>query len=271
VTVRSWSDPDVCNPVPLSPETARLYAVDFPRPSGEGGPLFRHGHQKNYRGDPAPLLFYDPLNGDRPQPGMGPRLASTRWIEIVAGASQREHRFARVLQALVTDLEGFLLVERRRDLLPSGRGAVPPLREPRIGVLVDHLLRYRCDGRDDVEDECGLLYRALPFWTRVEEQAASRGGAVVDELWPARTGSRRPESRGSTTRPRRSARSAAGPSSTCSSTGSSSGAAGGPRRRSVLGRRRIRQPPAGIADPAPRRASQALADVSRPTSIRTSI
>ena len=66
VTVRAWSDPDVCNPVPLSSETARLYAVDFPRPSGGGGPLYRVGHQKNFRGEPiaAPLLFFDPHHPD---------------------------------------------------------------------------------------------------------------------------------------------------------------------------------------------------------------
>src|SRR6185503_7130095 len=66
VTVRAWSDPDVCNPVPLSSETARLYPVDFPRPTAGGGPLYRFGHQKNFRGEPiaAPLRFYDPGNGD---------------------------------------------------------------------------------------------------------------------------------------------------------------------------------------------------------------
>ena len=168
VTVHAWSDPDVCNPVPLSAETARLYPVDFPRPTGGGGPLYRAGHQKNFRGEPigAPLRFYDPGNGD---PGhnrvWGRDSLNPRWIELVRRSPVNVNTAPReVLMALVTDLEGFLLVERRRDLLPSGRGAVSssPCGSPGSAYSWTSL-RYRYDGRDDSGDECGLLYRTVPF------------------------------------------------------------------------------------------------------------
>lgn len=188
VTVRSWSDPDVCNPVPLSSETARLYAVDFPRPSGEGGPLYRHGHQKNWRGDPvgAPLLFFDPSNPDPLHHAVwGRDSLNPGWIELVRRSPVNVNTAPReVLAALLTDLEGFLLVERRRDLSPSGRGAASssPCASPGAGYSWA-TLRYRYDGRDESGGECGLLYRTVPF---TGPGGRSRDGipvsAVVEEI-----------------------------------------------------------------------------------------
>ncbi|MBI3857085.1 MAG: hypothetical protein HY293_15470, partial [Planctomycetes bacterium] len=192
VSVRAWSDPDVCNPVPLSSETARLYAVDFPRPSGEGGPLFRFGHQRNFRGEPlaAPLLFFDPQNPDPSHNKVwGRDSLNPGWIEIVRRSPVNVNSAPReVLMALITDLEGFLLVERRRDLLPSGRGAdsTSPCASPGSAYAWTSL-RYRYDGREDAGDECGLLYRTLPF---TGPGGRSRGGipaaAVVDEILACR-------------------------------------------------------------------------------------
>jgi hypothetical protein len=192
VTVHAWSDPDVCNPVPLSSETARLYAVGFPRPSGEGGPLFRFGHQKNYRGEPvsAPLLFFDPQNGN-PSHNLvwGRDSLNPQWIEIVRRSPVNVNTAPReVLAALITDLEGFLLVERRRDLLPSGRGAASssPCASPGSGYSWTSL-RYRYDGQDNSGGECGALYRTVPF---TGPGGRSTGGipaaAVVGEILACR-------------------------------------------------------------------------------------
>ncbi|MFN3487196.1 MAG: hypothetical protein ACK44W_17155, partial [Planctomycetota bacterium] len=68
LTVRSWSDSDVAHPIPLSAEAARSSGtpVSYGRPSGGGRPLYRYGHQKNFRGEPVPgpLLFFDPERPD---------------------------------------------------------------------------------------------------------------------------------------------------------------------------------------------------------------
>jgi len=168
VTVRAWSDPDVCNPVPLSSETARLHAVDFPRPSGGGGPLYRVGHQKNFRGEPiaAPLLFFDPQNPDPAHARVWGRDSLVpRGIELVRRAPVNVNTAPReVLMALVTDLEGVLLVERRRDLLPSGRGAASssPCASPGSAYGWTSL-RYRYDGTQDDGSEIGELHRTRPF------------------------------------------------------------------------------------------------------------
>ena len=192
LTAAAWTDGDVCNPVPLSAETAALYALKFPRPSRDGGPLYRYGHQKNFRGEPiqAPLLFFDPNNSD-PAHNMvwGRDSLNPQWIELVRRAPVSVNTASReVLMSLLTDLEGFLLVERRRDLSPSGRGAVSlsPCSSPGAAYSWTSL-RYRYDGRDRSGDECGLLYRTVPFTgpggrTRDGIPAA----AVVDELLACR-------------------------------------------------------------------------------------
>jgi hypothetical protein len=188
VTVRAWSDPDVCNPVPLSSEAAGLYAVDFPRPLGDAGPIFRFGHQKNFRGEQirAPLLFFDPQNPDPAHNRIwGRDSLNPQWIEIVRRSPVNVNTASReVLMALITDLEGFLLVERRRDLAPLGRGAasLSPCKSPGSGYSWTSL-RYRYDGRDDDGAECGLLYRTVPF---TGPGGRSTGGipaeTVVDEI-----------------------------------------------------------------------------------------
>ncbi|HZE97326.1 MAG TPA: PilX N-terminal domain-containing pilus assembly protein, partial [Planctomycetota bacterium] len=188
VTVAAWSDRHVCNPVPLSAETAGQYALDFPRPHGDAGPVYRYGHQKNWRGDRilAPLLFFDPRNPDPAHHAVwGRDSLNPQWIEIVGRAPVNVNTAPReVLMALVTDLEGFLLVERRRDLTPSGRGAASssPCASPGAAYSWTSL-RYRYDGRDQSGDECGLLYRTLPFTgPGGRSRAGIPASAVVDEI-----------------------------------------------------------------------------------------
>ncbi|MBV8878502.1 MAG: hypothetical protein JO332_00930 [Planctomycetaceae bacterium] len=168
ITVAAWSDPDVCNPVPLSAEASTLSGTSLPRPLDGGGALYRYGHQKNYRGEPiqAPLLFFDRRNPD-PAHNMvwGRDSLNPQWIEIVRRAPVNVNTAPReVLMALITDLEGFLLLERRRDLSPSGRGAasLSPCKSPGAAYSWTSL-RYRYDGQDRSGDECGLLYRTRPF------------------------------------------------------------------------------------------------------------
>src|SRR6185295_10476780 len=144
------------------------YAMTFPRPKAAGSPVYRYGHQKNFRGEqiPAPLLFFDPRNGDPAHNAVwGRDSLNPQWIEIVARAPVNVNTAPReVLAALITDLEGFLLVERRRDLSPSGRGAASLSACGSPGSAYSWTsLRYRYDGKGQSGDECGLLYRTVPF------------------------------------------------------------------------------------------------------------
>ncbi len=198
LTVRAWTDPDVCNPVPLSAEAARLGAVAFPRPTGDAGPIYRAGHQKNWRGEPlqAPLRFFDPADADPAHNAVwGRDSLHPQWIEIVRRAPVNVNTAPReVLLALLIDLEGFLLVERRRDLLPSGRGAASfaPCSSPGAAYSWT-TLRYRYDGRDAVGDECGLLYRTLPFTGPGGRNRDGIAAApVVDEILACRERRRSP-------------------------------------------------------------------------------
>lgn len=198
ITAAAWSDPDVCNPVPLSAEVAGQHAIPFERPRVAGAPLYRSGHQKNFRGEPiaAPLLYFDPANGDPAHNAVwGRDSLNPQWIEIVGRAPVNVNTAPReVLAALITDLEGFLLVERRRDLSPSGRGAasLSPCASPGAAYSWTSL-RYRYDGKDQSGDECGLLYRTVPF---TGPGGRSRDGipaaVVVDEILACRERRRSP-------------------------------------------------------------------------------
>jgi len=198
LTASAWTDPDVCNPVPLNAEAARLGAVEYARPRGDAGPIYRAGHQRNYRGEPlqAPLAFFDPANPDPAHNAVwGRDSLNPRWIELVRRAPVNVNTAPReILMALLIDLEGFLLVERRRDLLPSGRGAASfaPCSSPGSAYSWT-TLRYRYDGRDAAGDECGLLYRTVPF---TGPGGRNRDGipaaAVVDEILACRERRRSP-------------------------------------------------------------------------------
>jgi hypothetical protein len=188
ITVAAWSDPDVCNPVPLSAETAPLYPIPFPRPSDGGRPVYRYGHQKNFRGEriQKPLMFFDPRNPDSAHNMIwGRDSLNPQWIELVRRAPVNINTAPReVLMALITDLEGFLLVERRRDLSPSGRGAafLSPCSSPGSAYTWTSL-RYRYDGQDRSGDECGLLYRTVPFTgPGGRSRDGIPAGVVVDEI-----------------------------------------------------------------------------------------
>jgi hypothetical protein len=190
VTLRSWSDPGVANPVPLSAETLHAYAIDFPRPTAGSGPIFRYGHQKNSDGEPirAPLLFFDPAHPDPTHHAIwGRDSLNPQWIEIVSRSPVNINTAPReVLMALLIDLEGFFLAERRRDLSLSGRGAVSPCGSPGGGYSWTSL-RYSYDGRGNEGDECGFLYRTVPFVGPGGRSAAGiPAAAVVQEILACR-------------------------------------------------------------------------------------
>jgi hypothetical protein len=173
VTVCSWTDPDVANPVPLSEAVAGepWYPVAYARPGGR----YRHGHQTNFRGEAiaAPLDFHDPAAGAASGALWGRDSVNPGWIEIVARSPVNVNTARReVLVALLVDLEGFFVLERRREL-PGGYAWSD--------------LRYTYDATGTEGDECGFLRRTFPLvgpgGRRTEGVSAE---AVADEILACR-------------------------------------------------------------------------------------
>ncbi len=179
LTVNSWSDPDVCEPVPLSSAAEAHCPVPFQRPEG----IYRYGHQRDARGTliKAPLLPFDPGAGNPTHNALwGRDSLNPQWIEIVRRSPVNVNTARReVLMALLIDLEGVFLVERRRET-PDGYAWAG--------------LRYSYDGAGGDGEEGGLLYRKLPFTG--QGGRGTRGipaEAVVDEILACR--SRKPSPR----------------------------------------------------------------------------
>lgn len=169
LTVRSWSDSDVAHPIPLSAEAARSSGtpVSYGRPSGGGRLLYRYGHQKNFRGEPVPgpLLFFDPERPDAAHNAIwGYDSLNPQWIEIVSRSPVHVNAAPReVLLALLTDLEGVFVVARRRSPPdPVAAASASPCRSPG-GAYAWTALRYTYDAAGQEGDECGFLYRTVPF------------------------------------------------------------------------------------------------------------
>ena len=129
VTVQSWQDDTVCNPVPLSAAMLNEYPIKYYR-DGMTGPVYRFG--SNHRGFDA---LQKPITGDLktvpPCPGNVARpddpsffpavlhsldVLNPQYIELVKRAPVNVNTAPlEVLVALLTDLKGFFVADRRRD------------------------------------------------------------------------------------------------------------------------------------------------------------
>jgi hypothetical protein len=125
VTTYAWVDPCVANPVPLSMGKLADYPVQYYRGTP---PVFRHGSMvsgKDSKGDdvtPPGGLNTCPqvcAGGAHDNPAIrvyGLDTLNPQWIEIVARAPVNPNAASReVLVALLTDLRGFFLADRRRN------------------------------------------------------------------------------------------------------------------------------------------------------------
>ncbi len=197
LTTHSWTDRSVANPVPLSAHVADpalgAYQVAYERPSG----LYRYGHNRNYVGASiaAPLLFHLPGNSNPFHHAIyGVDSLNPQWIEIVARSPVNVNTARReVLMALLIDLEGVFVVERRRD-----NPYTPPSAEfgwggmtggyGWMGQILTYDSAFGPSGPAWGEgDECGFLYRTIPF---VGPGGKSGSGidasAIVDEILACR-------------------------------------------------------------------------------------
>jgi hypothetical protein len=127
--IHTWSDGQVCNPVPLSEEAIDAYHRQLlhTRPIDKltGERITRYGRGKTKTGEPnrAPMLFY----GTEPDRASTTDIASTSiygldelnpcYIEITSRAPVNINTAPReILVALLKDLEGFYLLEQSRAL-----------------------------------------------------------------------------------------------------------------------------------------------------------
>jgi len=116
VTVDAWVDPNVANPVPLSAAIASEYPVPYFR----GSPaLYRSGRGKDAKGTrlQGDLTTVPPSQPSDPAIRVyGLDELNPQWIEIVRRAPVNVNTAAReVLVALLSDLKGFFLTDRRRN------------------------------------------------------------------------------------------------------------------------------------------------------------
>jgi hypothetical protein len=215
LTVHSFGNPHVVNPVPLSeaeyrpdvypvhPANPNLPGDGYFRPSDAGGrPIFRYGHGRDVWGTPIdrparpwPLLFWgsrnptpDELRYSRPASfynAVWTRDAlNPQWIETVERSPVNVNHAARpVLIALVSDLQGFFEMAARR---PAPATIYYP--------WMYHAYDYSPEGGDLTDlvkrgSETGFLYRTVPFASPGATVGADALSAstVVEEILACRS------------------------------------------------------------------------------------
>ena len=122
VTMHAWVDSTVCNPVPLSAAMLSMYPVNYYRGTP---PVYRHGSSLDANGSeavPAGGLLTCPtacssVPHDHPAIRVyGLDTLNPQWIEVVERAPVNLNSASReVLVALLSDLKGFFVTDRRRN------------------------------------------------------------------------------------------------------------------------------------------------------------
>ncbi len=122
VTVYAWVDPNCVNPVPLSAATAANYPIKYYRGNP---PVYRFTSSKDAAGVEisAPGGLNTIPNVGTPKPTENPAVCiygldvlNPQWIEVVARAPVNVNAASReVLVALLTDIKGFFVSDRRRN------------------------------------------------------------------------------------------------------------------------------------------------------------
>jgi hypothetical protein len=168
VTLHSWKN-KVHNPVPLSedPGVLAAYAVRFDRPvDPQAKAIYRAGHPLDATGNDFrgtwPLRFYDPaipenrLSTPSYCAVYGSDSLNPQWIESVDRSPVNVNTATReVLTALIVDLEGFFVSDRRKP-------------EP-VDIFyrwLYHAYVYRPEKNAILENGCGalgFLYRTKPY------------------------------------------------------------------------------------------------------------
>lgn len=208
VTVWSWKNDSVANPVPLAgtPDVLQLYGgIEYMRPIGPDGKIYRYGHGKNYSGQQISmgLKFYIP--GWNDTPSTVPQYCAVwtydalnpQWIELVERAPVNVNTASReVLVALLADLEGFFLLSRRR---PSPRDIfykwLPHLStyDPSYPADTNWFYGNRENMSYTYNDDLGFLYRTLKYISSASGSTGLTGSAgtisaekVADEILACR-------------------------------------------------------------------------------------
>lgn len=162
VTVYAWVDPNVANPVPLSAAKLSDYPIQYYRGNP---PIYRHGSYisgRDARGEavqvPGGLNTCPNVcpGGNHDNPAIriyGLDTLNPQWIEIVSRAPVNVNSAPlEVLVALLTDLKGFFVGDRRRNN-PNWRGDKY--------LSFKHQSTYSPDRTDG--DEYGFLMETVPI------------------------------------------------------------------------------------------------------------
>jgi hypothetical protein len=189
VTVDAWRDPSTAILAPLSAAELDRYPVRPERPIGpDGEPLYRRGHGPNRRGEDLsrrfPLRFvppgFDETGWRAPWAAAVWTLKSLnpQWIERAPRSPVNVNTAPReVLTALIADLEGFFLAERRRPV-PFDFG---------YAYLGHQNLYDPAESNSTITwsrkgGEIGFLYRTWPIRVGGEEADGLDGRRIVDRI-----------------------------------------------------------------------------------------
>lgn len=185
LTAHAWADRDVAQPVPLSAATAARSPVRYHRGSL---PVYRLGHSKDASGRtlPGDLDTCPPsTSGDDSIRVYGLDALNPQWVEIVSRAPVNVNSARReVLIALLADLKGFFLTDRRRNnprwegdcyTAFAGRNTYSPQKGLAAG--------YPQNPQVDEGDEIGFLMETAPI---LAGSGTVTGGisaaAIADEI-----------------------------------------------------------------------------------------
>ncbi len=183
ITVVSWTDSNVANPVPLSPETLSAYPVKYNEQLG----IYRYGRSFGAGGNSINLPlrfapdFADPAGVNHAIMALDE--LNAQWIEICRRSPVNVNAAPReVLTALMIGLRGVFMVERRKHN-PDGS----------LYAFLNHL-PYDNEPAGRRGDEYGYLYATVPF-LRADETVADGGivaARVVEEIIACRTRQKSP-------------------------------------------------------------------------------
>ena len=189
ITVYAWTDKDLANPVPLSESTVGAYPINY----NEKISLYRYGRSRTSSGQviDRPLSFAPdyaaPSGFDHAVMALDE--VNAQWISRTKRSPVNVNAASlEVLTALIADLRGIFMVERRKK--NPGGGQYTFMYYPQCNNMPGG------QGSFPIGAELGFLYSTQPFQGPAESDKPGTGGGgfpakvIADEIIACRTGSK---------------------------------------------------------------------------------